>query len=1168
MVRHAHLRLAAAAALGAIIAPALHAQQPAAMPVAQEFDRLHFRSIGPATMSGRISDIAVYERNPAIYYVGTAHGGVWKTTSNGAMFTPLFQDQGLIAIGDVAISQTNPDLLWVGTGESNNRQSTSWGDGVYKSTDGGQTFQHMGLRESRHINRIVIDPANDNIVYVAATGPLFGPGGDRGVYKTTDGGRTWKHVLRVDDETGANDIVIAASDPRTMYASTYQRRRTACCMNGGGPGSGIWKSTDAGETWTRLSGGGLPTGPLGRISLDVFRKGANTVYATIEGPSVAGGRGGGGGGGAPAGPPGGDTTAAGRGGGRGGALPTGVSGLYRSDDGGQSWRRVSTNNPRPMYFSQVRIDPTDPDRVYLGGVGLHFTTDAGVTMATDIALVTHDDVHAIWINPANPDHVLIGNDGGLAVSYDMNKTWTFLPNLPVGLFYHVSYDMEIPYNVCGGMQDNYNWCGPSASRHNRGIFNHDWFQILGGDGFVAMPDPRDSRIIYTESQDGNMIRRNKITGESKSIRPTASNVTPAPAQGESFRFNWDSPMILSPNDPGTLLVAGNRVFRSTDRGDSWTVISPDLTTNANRDTIVTMGLRGSDINISRNDGISSWSTIISLAESPKQRGVYYTGTDDGVVSVSRDNGRTWQNVTSKIPGFPAGGFVSEVVPSRFDAGTVYVTVANYRVNDFAPYIWMSTDFGATFRSLNGNLSGEVVRTLTEDTKNRDVLYIGTETGIFVTLDRGATWRRLKANMPTVRVDEITLHPRDNAMLVATHGRALWILDHLGPIQEYRAAQTAAGDARLFSIPTALQWKSKDDRNDEFWGHQFFTGENPPTDAVIQFHLKRPVTNLALRITDAAGRTIRDLAVPANRNVAGIQTVCWDQRVDPIPAIGGPGAAPAGGRGAGPGGGAGGGRGGGPGGAGGAPGAGRGGPPVPTPLPPVGYLPDNPCGGGGGGFGGGGGGFGGGGGVTQGPHVIPGTYNVLLLVDGKTVDTKPMRIIMDPQVQFADAARKRYNDILMDLHDMQRRATEVASTLNALHPQMSDAAAKLAASNAPAAVKTQFEALNRDFGTVRASFGVPFPAPGAGGGGGGGGGGRGGGAPDPQNLLNRAATLKNSIMGIWEPPSDALVRQYTDVKAALLKAITDANAVIQRARTMSQTLSTHGVTLTVPPARTR
>lgn len=1124
--------LRVSAALFALLALATpgDAQTPAT-PVATEFDKLHFRSIGPATMSGRVADLAVYEANPAIYYVGTAHGGIWKTTSNGATFSPLFQDQGLIAIGDVTVSQSNPDLLWVGTGESNNRQSGSWGSGLYKSTDGGKTFAFMGLPNSKHINRIVIHPSNNEIVYVASTGPLYGPGGDRGIYKTTDGGRTWKQVLKGDDDTGANDLAISLSDPNIMYASTYQRRRTTCCMNGGGPGSGLWKSTDGGDTWTRLAGNGLPAGALGRIAVDIFRQNSQVVYATIEGPGGFGGGGGGGGGGA-----------AGAQGAQGAAAT--ITGVYRSDDGGQNWRKTSSANPRPMYFSQVKIDPTNSDRVYMGGVGLHMSETGGKTFETDAALVTHDDIHAIWVNPRNPDHILIGNDGGLAVSYDKSHTWTFIPNLPVGLFYHVGFDMEQPYNICGGMQDNYNWCGPSASRMGRGIMNHDWFQILGGDGFVAIPDLRDSRIVYTESQDGNVIRRNKVTGESRSIRPTPQNVTNA-TPGEAYRFHWDTPLLISPNDAGALIVAANRVFRSTDKGDSWEAISPDLTKGMNRDSIVTMGLKGSDIRISRNDGISQWPTIVSLAESPRQAGVYYTGTDDGTVSVSRDNGRTWQDITRNLPGFPAGHvYVSEVVPSRFEAGTVYITVENHRENDFEPYIWVSRDFGATFTSIVNGLKGEVVRTLTEDTRNPNVLYIGTETGIFLTLDKGATWRRLKANFPSVRVDELTIHPRDNALLVATHGRALFVLDHLEPIQEYTTTQGAT--AKLFTPGPSLQWKAKDDRNDEFWGHQFFTGENPPTETVMFVYLSTPVTNPMLRIADEKGTVVRELPFPANRKDAGIQTLCWDQRIEPIRPL--PTT---------PGGGAGGGGGGGQ-----QVGGVRAVPGIPVPLPPVGYLAENPCAPptppGGGGGGGGGGGFFGGGGANLGPMVAPGRYNVSLVVDGKVVESKPLNLIMDPAVQMDAGARSRYNAVLADLHEAQRRGTEAARPLAALHDEVLKVAPKVDSSAAPAEAKAEWAAFRKEFDAVRAKFGVPPAA-----GGGFGGGGAAAQAAAALNTLGRVSAIKGAIMGIWETPSPASIRQANDAKAALAAAISEANAFLPKARAMSQKLAGFNVTMAPP-----
>jgi photosystem II stability/assembly factor-like uncharacterized protein len=792
---------------------------------------------------------------------------------------------------------------------------------------------------------------------------------------------------------------------------------------------------------------------MGRIAVDVYRHSSNLVYALIEaegatgisneeaGPDCAGcggrarcgaggGRGGAAGGGRGGGRAGGggDPAQAG-GGGRGGqGGGAGQTGLYRSDDGGATWRRVSVNNPRPMYFSQVRIDPASPDRVYLGGVGVHMTNDGGATMGTDVAQAIHDDIHALWINPANPNHLMIGGDGGVAVSQDMARTWSQHQNLPLALYYHVSVDNDTPYNICGGLQDNYNWCGPSAVRFSAGIKNSDFYQVQGGDGFVVLQDPKDMRYVFSESQDGNIQRRNRITGEARNIRPTFVNVTNLPeGPQQQFRFNWDTPLVFSQHEPGTLLVGANRVFRSNDRGDSWAVLSPDLTTNTDRNEMQIMGIMGNQVTLSRNDGIVSWPTIVSLAESPKQAGLYFTGTDDGVVSMSKDAGKTWQKITDKLEGFPKWGYVSEVVPSKFDANTVYITVDAHRENDFKTYIWVSNDMGATFRSLNSNLSGEVVRTMIEDTKNQDVLYIGTETGIFVTTDRGKSWKRLKGrNFPTVRVDEMVIHPRDNALIVGTHGRSLWILDHLEPIQEYAAAQAATTDARLFTPGPAMQFRMWDNQNDEFWGHRYFLGENPPTDAVIQFALKKAVTDPKIKITDATGREVRELTIPNNKNAAGIQTVCWDMRVAPL--AGGAGAAFGG-----PGGGGGGqGRGGAGGGQAGPVGLAG----VPVAQPRAGVDAFNPCGGGPGG-GGGGGGFGGGGGGNAGPFVYPGTYTVALTISGKVVDSKTMRVSADPSVQMNDVQAKRYYDMAMELHDMQRRSTEMATALSQLNTSMTE-----------------------------------------------------------------------------------------------------------------------------------
>jgi photosystem II stability/assembly factor-like uncharacterized protein len=1112
------------------------AEQAAAPTGASPFDTLHFRPIGPASMSGRITDLAVYESNPAVYYVATAHGGVWKTINNGTTFEAVFQTQGPLSMGAIAISQSNPDLVWVGSGESSNRQSTSWGDGVYKSTDGGKTFTNVGLRTSKMINRVAIDQRDNNIVFVAATGSLWGPGGERGIFKTTDGGKTWKQTLKVDDDTGANEVVIDPSDSRTVYATMYQRRRTACCFNGGGPGGGIFKSTDGGETFTKLKGGVLD-GPLGRIAIDVSRKRSNILYALIEGATPPGaGRGGRGGGGAAAeeGPGAAAAPAAAREGGPGpgrgggGALNTQPTGMYRSDDAGATWRKVNNANPRPMYFSQINIDPTDPEVVYLGGVGLHQTLDGGKTIATDVAEPIHDDVHAIWINPANPLHVLIGNDGGLAASYDRAKTWQFLPNLPVGLFYHVSYDMAIPFNVCGGMQDNYNWCGPSEVRGAAGIANYHWSTLQGGDGFVVLQDPGDYRIAFSESQDGNIVRVDRVTGETLGIRPTAAPGEPA------LRWHWDTPLMLSPHDPKVVYAAANRVFRSPDRGLSWVAISNDLTTGQDRDTLETMGVKGSDIQFSRHDGIQAWPTIVSLAESPKKAGLLYAGGDDGSLAVTRDAGKTWTSIADKVTGVPKGTFVSEVVPSRFDEATVYVTFDGHRTNDFESWIFASTDYGQTFRNVASNLKGEVVRTLTEDLRNPDVLYVGTDTGLFVSIDRAKSWQRLKANLPAVRIDEIALHPRDNAMILATHGRALWILDHLEPIQEYAAAQTTTADAKLFTPPSyAMFRRPVRDRNYEFWGNQVFYGENPPQAAVLSWHQKKPVETLQLKIADASGREIREISgtVLASVNRAGIQSACWDLRVQPLVV------APVGGRGLAGGRGDQGGRQGGGGGA----------------------ATVNPFGAGCGGAGGGGGGRGAlfGGGGNPGPYVLAGTYNVSLVVNGKTVDTKPLRVMSDPQVVLTDAERKKLYDMAIEMHELQRRATEAGAGVGSLNTRLPELAKEAQGkSDVPTDLKSSIETLQKEIATLAPKLVVQGGGRGFGGGGGGGR----GGAPD--NLAARLAQAKNGLMGgMW--PTEAVMKAYSDSKADVPKAIAEANTLFVRAAMLGSALTKHSLTLTAP-----
>ncbi|HXV62484.1 MAG TPA: hypothetical protein VEK15_17420 [Vicinamibacteria bacterium] len=818
-----------------VLAVSIHAITTAA--AANErgpFDGLRFREIGPATPAGRIDDFAVLESNPFVFYVATATGGLWKTTNNGTTFETLFDNETTSSIGDVAIAAYDPNLVWVGTGENNNRQSSSWGDGIYKSTDGGKTWTNMGLTTSRHIARIVIDPTDSDIVYVAALGSLWGAGGERGVYKTTDGGASFERVLHVDDDTGATELVMDPRNPKVLYAATYQRRRATWGFNGGGPGSAIHKTTDGGRSWDKLTEG-LPEGPMGRIGLDIYRKNPNVLYARIEHPEAGG--------------------------------------VYRTDDAGASWSKLSSLNPRPMYFSQIRIDPIDDSRIYVLGTRLHVSDDGGRTFHDEGAARIHVDFHAMWINPANPDHVLLGGDGGVGISYDRSETYVWLDNMPLGQFYHVSYDMNAPYFVCGGLQDNNTWCGPSQVRSRDGIANDDWFIIGGGDGFVALADPDNPRVLYAESQNGRMNRVDRVTNERQSIRPE-------PEEGEpELRWNWDTPMLLSPHDPATIFVAANKVFRSENRGHLWAAISPDLTTNADRDEIELMGIHGKDITIAKNDGVSDYSTLVTFAESEIQEGLYWAGSDDGLVHVSADSGVNWTNVTKNVPGLPLGTYVSRLAPSRFEANRVYAAFDGHRLDDFDAHVYVSDDLGKSWRTIASGLpEGEVARTLTEDLKNPDVLYLGTERGVYVSVDRGREWHRVEANLPTVPIYEIALHPRENDMILATHGRSLWILDDLTPFQDYTEA--AASKAYVFSAPPAVQQNPAGDRMRDFEGDQQFLGENPGAGR-LTYRLSADAKEVAIEIRDTPGTVIRKLDV---EKTAGIHHVSWDLRLAPLPEV--------------------------------------------------------------------------------------------------------------------------------------------------------------------------------------------------------------------------------------------------------------------------------------------
>jgi len=960
-----HVSAVAAASLA--LALAAEAQTPAAK--LGPFDRLQFRQIGPATMAGRIDDFAVLESNPSVFYVGTATGGVWKTVNNGTTFETVFDKESTSSIGDVAIAQTDANLVWVGTGENNNRQSSSWGEGVFKSTDGGKTWTNMGLRQSRHVARILVDPVDNDIVYVAALGSLWGSGGDRGVFKTSDGGLTWTNVLKTDADTGATELVMDPGNNKVLYAATYQRRRATWGMNGGGPGSAIWKSSDAGRTWNKLTAG-IPEGPKGRIGLDVYRKDPNVVYARVEHEKEGG--------------------------------------IYRSDDAGASFKKISSVNPRPMYFSQIRVDPQNDARLYVLGVQLHVSDDGGKTFRDDGARQIHVDFHAMWVDPANSNHMLLGGDGGVGISYDRSKTWVFLNNMPLAQYYHVAFGPSAPgtpYTLCGGLQDNNTWCGPSAIRNKDGIGNDEWFIIGGGDGFVGMVDPSDPNVLYSESQDGRMNRVDRVTNERKSIRPEPVAGQPA------YRWNWDTPMALSPHDSAVVFVAANKLFRSSDRGHSWQEVSPDLTRAIDRDERELMGVKGKDVKLAKNDGVGANGTIVSFAESPKKAGVYYTGSDDGVVAVTRDAGKNWARVAARVPGLPEETYVSEVLPSRHDEGTVYATFDGHRSNDFGSYVYASKDFGNSWRSLGADLpKGEVVRTIAEDLKNPDVLYLGTETGLFVSTDAGKSWSRVRANLPTVPVYEIALHPAENDMILATHGRSLWVLDDLQPFQQHAKAAEAA--AFLFPPERAVVRNASSERMREFEGDRKFLGKNPPAGAPITYRLKADAKELKLVVKDAAGQLVRELSGDATKDAraAGLNTLVWDLRVPPLPPTRGPQPA---------------------------------------------------AGGGGGGFGGG----------TNGPIVLPGSYSLSLNVEGREVASTSLQVAGDPEIAISDADRKLHFDTLVALHEMQRQANDAFNAVFTMNEQLTTAKERVKTAGVRDELKKAVDDFDKELSQLKPQLGV-------------------------------------------------------------------------------------------------
>lgn len=763
---------------------------------AETFEGLPLRSIGPAVTSGRVVAIAVDPNNRARYYVGAASGGVWKTDNDGTSWTPVFDHEASYSIGAVAIDPKDTNIVWVGTGEGNSQRSVSYGDGIYKSEDGGKSWKNVGLKKSEHIARIAIDPRNSDTVYVAAQGPLWGPGGDRGLYKTTDGGKTWKAVLTISENTGVTDVAIDPDDPGVIYAAAYQRRRHVWTLIDGGPESAIYKSTDAGATWTKLKSG-LPSVDMGRIGLAISPADHNVVYAIVEAADKKGG-------------------------------------IFRSKDRGATWEKRNDFDQTAMYYAQIIADPKSVDRVYVMNVFIMVSDDGGKTLHRLGEHWKHVDNHVMWIDPNDTDYYLVGCDGGVYESRDRGANWEFKANLPLAQFYDVAVDNAKPfYGVFGGTQDNNSLGGPSRTPSASGIINADWFITAGGDGFRSQVDPDDPNTIYAESQYGGLIRYDRRTGQMLGIQPVE------PRDGKPYRWNWDSPIIVSPWSHTRLYFGANVLFRSDDRGNSWRAISPDLTRQIDRDTLPVMGrLWGPDA-VAKNASTSFYGNIVALSESPKKEGLIYAGTDDGLIQVTEDGGAHWTKL-EKFPGVPDRTYVSRLAASWHDVGTVYASFDNHKNEDFRPYLLKSTDMGKSWSSIVGNLpeNGPVLA-IAEDPVESNLLFVGTEFGAWFSIDSSKKWIQLKGDFPTIAVRDAVIQQREGDLVLASFGRGFYILDDITPLRTLKADTLQEGSV-LFPIKDTLMYLEKyplGGLKKSFQGESFYTANNPPFGALITYYLK-------------------------------------------------------------------------------------------------------------------------------------------------------------------------------------------------------------------------------------------------------------------------------------------------------------------------------------------
>ncbi|MGV8042543.1 MAG: WD40/YVTN/BNR-like repeat-containing protein [Thermoanaerobaculaceae bacterium] len=781
-------RLPAVLALLALASVALATPPPGVDPAL--LSGLKARSIGPAAMSGRIAAIDAVESNPDVIVAGVATGGVWRSDNGGITWTPIFDQEKVAAVGAVAIFQPSPDVIWVGTGEGNPRNSASVGNGIYRSLDGGRHWTHLGLDATERIHRIVLHPTNPDVAWVAAMGRMWGENPERGVYRTSDGGKTWQRALFVDERTGCAELVADPTNPNKLLAAMWDYRRWPYSFRSGGPGSGLWVTHDGGTTWTRLTeDDGLPRGELGRIGIAVCRSHPEVVYAVVEATKSA---------------------------------------LLRSEDGGRTWTKVNEQHDvadRPFYYADLRVDPEYPNRLYSLASLLKVSDDSGSTFRPLTSFRTiHPDFHALWIDPGDPSHLVVGNDGGVGVSWDRGRTWRFVGNLPLGQYYHVNVDMDVPYNVYGGLQDNGSWRGPSEVWESGGIRNQHWQEVGFGDGFDVSPDPADSLRGYSMSQEGNLRRWNLHTGEQKEIKPAAP-------EGSRLRFNWNAGFAQDPFDAATIYYGSQLLHRSTDRGDSWTAISPDLTTN-NPEWQKQSSAGGLTPDVT---GAENYTTIVAIAPSPRQKGVIWVGTDDGRVQVTRDGGATWTSVERNLKGVPANTWVPHVEASPHDAGTAFVVLDDHRRSNWTPYVQKTTDYGATWTSLASKDIWGYCLAIEQDPVDPKLLFLGTEFGLYVSQDGGTSWWRFTHGLPTVSVMDLVVHPREHDLLVATHGRSLYIVDDIRPLRTLSPA-TMAEPVHLFPAPDALQHVVRQSGGERFPGDDELRGESRPYGAMLTFSL--------------------------------------------------------------------------------------------------------------------------------------------------------------------------------------------------------------------------------------------------------------------------------------------------------------------------------------------